>query len=78
MVHRPGTEQRALIFSLTLDEVLFGYTDINMHSRFENYPHFHTFMHTDPTVQTKIRAALKRAPRARLRLERAQALARGQ
>lgn len=36
-------EQATVIYSLYLNEVLIGYTNINRHDDWENYAHFHTY-----------------------------------
>ncbi|HET9929747.1 MAG TPA: hypothetical protein VFQ35_03635 [Polyangiaceae bacterium] len=64
MLRRPGVRSPSVVFSLTLDDEVIGYTNVNMHGPLENYPHFHTYVHTDTRVKKKIAEALAHTPRA--------------
>jgi hypothetical protein len=60
MIRVPGSDQRSIVFTLTLNGMAIGYTNVNMHGPDENYPHFHTYMHTDREVMRAIAAASPR------------------
>lgn len=55
MIRVPGTVQRTVVFSVTLNGRLIGYTNLNMQGPDDNYPHFHTYLHTHRSL---IRAAV--------------------
>lgn len=58
MIRKNDKNQKSVIFSIVLNERVIGYTNINMYGAMENYPHFHTYLHSD---RATIRAALSRA-----------------
>ncbi|MBA2673963.1 hypothetical protein [Ramlibacter sp.] len=45
-IRQPGVHQPCVLFTLTLNGVVMGYTNVNRYSPTENFPHFHTYMHT--------------------------------
>jgi hypothetical protein len=60
MIRVPGTPQSSVIFTLTLNGVTIGYSNINCYTPTENFPHFHTYMHTHRDL---VRRALAGLPR---------------
>lgn len=63
MIRNSGASQKSVIFSITLNDQVIGYTNLNMHNSIENYPHFHTYIHSD---RSALRKALEGAPGARM------------
>ncbi|HXZ01499.1 MAG TPA: hypothetical protein VEI03_16000 [Stellaceae bacterium] len=55
MMRVPGTTQRSVVFTVTLNGARIGYTNLNMNGPDDNYPHFHTYLHTHRPL---IRAAV--------------------
>jgi hypothetical protein len=43
MIRVPGTEQASVIFTMTVDEKVVGYTNINRYGPEDSYPHLHTY-----------------------------------
>jgi RimJ/RimL family protein N-acetyltransferase len=63
MIRIPGAEQQSVIFTMTLNGEAIGYTNLNRYGPDDNYPHFHTYLHTHrPSVRSAIRPA-DQAPR---------------
>ena len=59
MIRVPGTEQPSIVFTITLNGEVMGYTNLNRHGPDDNYPHFHTYLHTH---RSSVRNALREAP----------------
>ena len=56
MIRVPGAEQQSVIFTMTLNGEAIGYTNLNRHGPDDNYPHFHTYLHTHrPSVRSALR-----------------------
>ena len=60
LIRTPDEYQSSVLFTLTLNEVVMGYANINRYSAHENFPHIHSYMHTHREL---VRDALGRFPR---------------
>ena len=60
MMRTPGVPQPAVLLTLTLNDQVLGYTNINRHGPYDNYPHFHTYQSTEPAVLRALLTAARR------------------
>ncbi|MES2938614.1 MAG: hypothetical protein V4864_13090 [Pseudomonadota bacterium] len=60
LIRVPGEHQPGVLLTLTLNDVVMGYSNLNRYSPTENFPHFHTYMHTHREL---VRQALGGVPR---------------
>jgi RimJ/RimL family protein N-acetyltransferase len=43
MIRTPATEQASVVFTITLNDEVIGYTNLNRYGPDDNYPHLHTY-----------------------------------
>jgi hypothetical protein len=66
MIRNPEmVDQPSVVFTLTLNDEVIGYTNVNRHGPDDNYPHLHTYLHTHRDNMRSAIGAPKRRDGAR-------------